>query len=91
MEGGLVDAGMENIVGTPVMTLGFTREELDAMDALAFPDPPEAWVHRLVTSALAGRCGYCDCGGYDPLDGRVREDGTPICWCGHTEMEHGEQ
>jgi len=40
---------------------------------------------------MAGRCGYCDCGEYDADDGRIRSDGTPICWCGHTEMEHAEK
>lgn len=40
--------------GTPVVTLGFTRHELDEMERLAWPATIETWIHEQVTVALAG-------------------------------------
>lgn len=40
------------MTGTPAMTLGFTREELNAMEQVAWPRSPQEWVHDLVSVAL---------------------------------------
>jgi len=40
------------IIGTPVVTLGFTRGELDRMEEVAFPDSIEGWIHNLISAAL---------------------------------------
>ncbi len=38
--------------GTPTVTLGFTRDELDAMEAVAWPSSVETWIHEQITAAL---------------------------------------
>ena len=38
--------------GAPVITLGFTREELDAIEERAWPSSIETWIHEQVTAAL---------------------------------------
>jgi hypothetical protein len=38
--------------GTPVITLGFTREELDAMESIAWPTSIETWIHELVLDEI---------------------------------------
>lgn len=44
--------------GTPVLTLGFTREELEAMEERAFPDNIHAWIHGVIAAALDGTIDY---------------------------------
>jgi len=41
------------VQGTPVVTLGFTHQELDAMEAVAWPSSVETWIHEQVAVALA--------------------------------------
>jgi len=41
--------------GTPVVTLGFTRTELDHMEEVAYPGSIEQWLHGLVDAALGLR------------------------------------
>lgn len=45
-------------IGTPAVMLGFTRDELGAMEERAWPDPVEAWLHGLVTAALEDSVSY---------------------------------
>jgi hypothetical protein len=48
-------------MGTPAITLGFTREELDAIEQRCFPDSKEAWLHGLVMAVLNESVVYEHC------------------------------
>ncbi|MDP9333185.1 MAG: hypothetical protein M3Q30_07755 [Actinomycetota bacterium] len=49
---------INSAIGTPAVMLGFTRDEIEAMEGLAFPEPIESWLHGLVSAALSGEVAY---------------------------------
>lgn len=52
------DPTREVIKGTPAITLGFTREEIDGMEVRAWPDSTEGWIHGLISAALSREIVY---------------------------------
>jgi hypothetical protein len=50
-QGGVMNEGTQEI-GTPVVTLGFSQDELARMASKADPDAIEVWLHKLVDDAL---------------------------------------
>ena len=71
--------------GTPVVTLGFTREELEEMEIRAYPDAIVTWIQGLITATLAGEVPYEHPQADEPEGDAARDPGHIFCDGCHSE------